>query len=115
MINKVIYLAVPYSSKDKEVVKYRVHEFCKKSGKFQTEGYTVLSALYNQLLLDHNIELPNSWEYWESTSKTLVSLCTELYVLTLEGWEDSTGVSEEIAFAKSLNIPIYFVSAEQMK
>jgi hypothetical protein len=39
----------------------------------------------------------------------LMSKCDELFVVTLDGWDTSTGVQEEIEMAKKFNIPISFV------
>lgn len=44
--------------------------------------------------------------------KSLISKCDELWVLKIDGWEQSKGVSAEIEYAESLNIPIKYKEYE---
>lgn len=47
-----------------------------------------------------------TWDEWKDVCISLMQICSELVVFKFSGWEKSTGVTEEIKFAKSMNIPI---------
>lgn len=45
-------------------------------------------------------------ERWLDFDLAVLAICKRLFVLKLEGWENSPGVQKEITFARSLQIPI---------
>lgn len=64
----------------------------------------------NHFLSDHTeIEFPLTWDYWEEYSKLLLEKCNGLIVITVDGWQDSTGLAGEIKLANDMNIPVYYI------
>lgn len=53
-----------------------------------------------------------SYEWWLAWSRELLESCDSIYVLCIDGWEDSRGVQQEIALAQSLEIPIVYIDIE---
>ena len=45
--------------------------------------------------------MPVEWDYWEAYDKRLLAMCDQLYVLTLDGWYESVGVTAEIKPAQA--------------
>lgn len=54
-------------------------------------------------------DLPKDAEFWRSMNFEHILHCTAVWVLRLDGWEDSVGVREEMEFAHESNLPIVFV------
>jgi hypothetical protein len=55
--------------------------------------------------LSSGIDLPTDYKFWENQCLTLLGKSDELYVLTLPGWCESTGVQSEIYFAQLKGLP----------
>jgi nucleoside 2-deoxyribosyltransferase len=45
-------------------------------------------------------------DFWMEQDLPLLAKCDEIVVLCLEGWEQSSGVQQEIAFARERGIPV---------
>jgi hypothetical protein len=54
-------------------------------------------------------KLPGDWEYWKQYDETMLSRCDEIWVLCLDGVEDSAGVNAEIALAKELGLDVWYI------
>lgn len=93
----MIYLASPYTHPDPEVVKFRVAEAARWTAEAWRRGYTVFSpVVHGQALVDTNITMPMTHEFWLSHDWNFLNLAEELWVLMLPGWGDSRGVNKEI-------------------
>lgn len=55
--------------------------------------------------------LPSDFKFYETYDKMMISKCDELWVLTIEGWSESIGVTAEIAEAQRRKIPVRYVKA----
>jgi hypothetical protein len=58
--------------------------------------------------------MPSDWLFWSRYDTAMLSGASELWVYTMDGWENSKGVSAEIEIAKSLKLPIKFIN-ERLK
>ena len=111
----MIIVSGPFSSKDPVIKQQRVDTIAKACAKLMLEGKTPVAMsplLYGLSIIDksgHN--LPDNYEFWEEFCKTFVTKGDTLYVLDMEGWQDSTGVMGEIEEAKNCNIPVYLVES----
>lgn len=54
-------------------------------------------------------ELPRGWDYWERYDRAMLEACDELWVLCLDGWEDSKGIKGEIAIMQEMGKPVHYV------
>jgi len=109
----MIYLASPYSHPDPQVRQARYEAVCRAAAALMREGHAVFSPIAHS----HGIArygLPLNWEFWERYDLEMLATCEELWVLKLDGWQQSRGVNAEIAAAKTLGKPIRFVTAEQL-
>ncbi len=52
-------------------------------------------------------------EFWYEFDKPFLQYASMLFVLKLPGWEESKGVTGEIAICKKRNIPIVFLENAQ--
>lgn len=50
-------------------------------------------------------ELPTNYEFWHTYNCTILSVCSEMRIVTSEGWNKSKGVKAEIDFCLEKGIP----------
>ena len=110
-VTHVVYVANPYTGTDYErnvrflaVEKYTAHLI--------HEGGTAISPIVHNHVLAFRNDLPHDFKFWQKYCLNLLMVCDIVHVLMLDGWEDSVGVQGEIAEAKELDIPVFFVDPE---
>lgn len=110
----MIYLASPYSHQDKQVEHQRYTQVQQVMAAFMSTGVNVYSpiVLCHPTALEYN--LPTDAKFWENYNNNTIRRCDALWVLCLDGWKESKGVTEEIKFAKLLNLQILFISPDGM-
>jgi hypothetical protein len=108
------YLAAPYTRvDDREALMRDVMRF---SGELMVKnpGHHVVSPLFNHYSLNHVPALGVDYNFWKSYSQDLLKRCDALIVLTYDGWLDSTGVTDEINFARSLGLVVRFAAPSEL-
>lgn len=110
----IYYLASPYTHKDSSVRKLRAESATEAAVKLLHLGIFVFAPIpYNEPWEKYN--LPGDWGFWADFDKSFVERCDGgLIVLMLDGWDKSTGVTAEIEFAKSIGLPVYYATKEQI-
>jgi len=110
-IKPVIYLASPYSHPEKEVMEENFEKVSQIAADLTSEGYIVFSPItYGHTLLQFR-EMPGDWPFWASFCFSLLVKADNLIVCdTIEGWDKSRGVDEEMSFARDHGIKIEFLS-----
>lgn len=112
--SELMYLACPYSHPDLAVKQMR-HEMVNRIAlKFHQQGKFVYSPLTHNVPLMQQDLTTSNWNFWGSFDKLMLSKCDKLLVVPLPGWEESRGVSAEIALAKELNLPIEIINLEEL-
>jgi hypothetical protein len=109
MLSRLIYLAAPYSHKNKDVMIERFLRINKVAAKLMAQGNYIFSPISHTHPIAEAGELPRGWEFWKGYDEEMISHCSSLYVLTLEGWQESTGVNAEVELAAVWEIPISFI------
>jgi len=56
--------------------------------------------------------LPLDWSFWRRYGRVLLEMCSEVWVLTLDGWRESQGRQTETALAGELGKPVVLVEPE---
>jgi hypothetical protein len=115
MTNKLYYLASPYSHPDPVVKKNRAEIVTESAVDLLHLGVFVFAPIaYNEPWEKYN--LPGDWQFWQDFDKTFVARCDGgIIVLMIDGWDKSVGVTAEIEFAKSIGLPVYYATPEQIK
>jgi hypothetical protein len=115
MKRKLFYLASPYSHKDQEVKDNRFLVVQEVTVKMLMDAniYAFSPIAYNHPMVIH--DLPTDWNFWENYDKAFIDHCDGLVVLTIDGWKESIGVTAEIEYAKELNLPVIYISVEDVK
>jgi len=104
----MIYVASPYNGDSKELTFINYHNVATFCAELIATGEVAISPVaygHNLLTL---AEIPSDWEFWKKFCTDILSRCEKMIVLTLDGWEKSSGVTAEIQIAKKLGIPIIY-------
>ena len=104
----MIYLASPYSDPDQTVRELRFHANVRAAAKLLRQGEAVFSPVVHGHPLSKQC-LPTDWSFWKSIDLTFLHACSEVVVLMLDGWDQSVGVSEEIAIAERAGKPVRYL------
>ena len=105
-----VYIASPYTHTDPEVMLDRYNKVKHATAVLLGKGVQVYSPILHnhQMALDH--DMPKESDFWRRHNYAMLSKATYLYVLTLDGYEESQGVKDEIAFADLCSIEAIYVS-----
>jgi hypothetical protein len=108
----MIYLASPYSHPDRAVREFRFHEACRAAAQLIRAGRDVYSPIaHSHPIAAHG--LPIDWTFWEPSAQRRLAQCTEVVVLTLDGWRTSVGVRAEMRIARRYDKPVKFLAPEK--
>ena len=113
MGNKIIYLASPYTHPERMVREIRFHKVTEYTAKLVAEGNIVFSPISYGHLLSEFHNMPTDFEFWENFCLTFLSKCDEMYILKLEGWEESEGIDQEEQFCNFNNKPVKYIDYEK--
>lgn len=105
-VERLIYLACPYTSSDVGVRSARVAAVTKVTADLMQAGLMVFSPITHGHAIAEQHDLPRDWAYWERQCRTMVSRSNEIYVLIIDGWRESVGVGCEIDYAHELGLPV---------
>ena len=108
---KLVYVAMPYSHPNPDVIAERMEVFYKIAADLLLQGKMVISPVLNHSICKR-YNVPSDYKFWGDYSRTLLSKCDEIVVLEMDGWTRSAGVIDEIATAKDLHIPIIFMKVK---
>ncbi|MGE4157628.1 MAG: DUF1937 family protein [Planctomycetota bacterium] len=109
----MIYLAGPYTDSDPAVREARFQGACRQAAEMLRCGIPVWSPIaYSHALVAHG--LPLDWEFWERFDRAFLEICSEVWVLMLDGWRESKGVQAEIGIAGELGKPVIYVEPDLM-
>lgn len=105
-----VYLASPYSHAELDVRQRRADHMIKLVGELIKKHPNVF---YSPIAAWHYVaratQLPTDWAFWENMDRTFIEWADELWVVMMEGWQDSKGVLAEIEIAKTLGKRIRMV------
>lgn len=105
------YLASPYTHTSEVIREDRAIAACRAMVWLTERRYHAYSPILQGHAMWHEKpSLPYTHEYWKQVNEIFVSKSAGVIVLTLPAWELSKGIASEIAFAQSLNLPIYKLS-----
>ena len=105
----LIYLAAPFSHPNPGISRRRLDEVNRYAVNLLSSGALVFSPLSHGAPLV-SPDIPN--HVWYELGLRIMEGCDELYLLALEGWEDSEGVRLELECAWELDIPVCVVDPD---
>ena len=115
---KKVYIASPYSHKDKYIRMTRVIQVDAKAADLMEQGYLVFSPLsHSHGISEHANVDPMDHDFWLRQDLWVLDMCDELHILCLSGWQDSKGIAVEIARAKENGMKIvhhYYIKGQRI-
>lgn len=109
MTDKLFYLAAPYSHPSPTIVAMRMDTVSQWAGMLMEKGLVIYSPLDMGHSIVQKYPLPSNWEYWQKTLRVMLSRVDVIIVLKIDGWRESAGVTAEIEYARSHNMPIIYI------
>lgn len=111
---RLIYLAGPYSHHDKDIVQQRVNEYAAAVAYFMNtaENLYVFSPVFQCFHVANRHDLPHDFAFWAERDFFMIKKSSAMWVLPLEGWQTSYGLSQEIEYAESIQREIFYVVQE---
>lgn len=106
----MIYLASPYSHDDPEVRERRFRQVCAAAARLMRGGHHIFSPIAHSHPIALAGNLPGDFEYWRAYDEAMIAACAEVWVLRLDGWQDSKGIEAEIMIAASTGKPVRFIN-----
>ena len=106
----ISYLAAPYSSIHIHIRDRRYNQISFVASELMKRGEIIYSPITACHHIAADYSLPFDADYWLRTNLEFLTHCGKLYVLQLDGWEQSIGVKREIEFATERNIPIEYIT-----
>jgi hypothetical protein len=111
----MIYLASPYSHPDTEVMELRFRQTREYVAHLMfNKGKAVFSPILYAHELSQDFDGPTDFSSWKFLNDVMLRRADEMYVLAIDGWEQSAGVQHELLQAQTMGLPYRFVSANGM-
>lgn len=107
--NELIYLACPYTHEDPKISHLRYVVSVHVAGHLFKQGLMVFAASMHNAFIGTMTGLGDKFSTWQPFNHTMIEHVDKLMVLTMEGWEQSQGVQDQIEYAKKLNKPVEMI------
>lgn len=105
----LIYLASPYSHPDAAAREARFDAVCAATAAMMRDGLMIYSPIGATHAMACKHELPLEWQFWAAYDELIISRCDRLWVLTIDGWDKSVGVTAEVKIAEKFGKPLDFI------
>lgn len=104
----IAYLAIPYSHIDKEISRLRFEIANAITALLMKKGEIIFSPIsHTHPMVTYG--LPSDWEYWKNQDVAFLDVCGKMYIVMLEGWDVSSGVTAESNHMKQRGIEITYI------
>jgi Domain of unknown function (DUF1937) len=107
-MNKLVYLACPYSDPDPAVREERFRAVNRAAGILMRAGLYIFSPISHTHPIAMEAGLPLGFDYWRGYDEAILSVCKALIILELPGYGQSVGVRAERDLAQDKGIPIFY-------
>jgi hypothetical protein len=111
MSKRVIYVGGPYTHADHNVRRERFEALTAVAAEIVKQGHIVYSPITHTHPIDLHFvrdDVHLSSDFWCDFDETFMSVCTEMVIVPLEGWEKSSGVTRERAYFEARGLPVSF-------
>jgi hypothetical protein len=105
-----VYLASPYSHASAEVrqARFEAVEHC--AHWLLLRRNWVFAPIVHCHAIAVKYGLPKEFDYWEEYDKAMLMYARAIYVLCIDGWQESKGIAGELEFAMREGILIRYVT-----
>lgn len=111
MSRRVIYVGGPYTHADHNIRRERFEALNRAAVELIKLGHIVYSPISHThpldvLMVRDDVHL--SSDLWCDFDETFMSVCTEMVIVPLEGWDRSSGVRREREYFEKRGLPVRF-------
>lgn len=103
----MIYLASPYTHKDKKIMELRAKLTMQACASLFYQNFVVYSPIVHWHFVAKECGLPTDHEPWLVQNEAMMKLMPTFGILRLDGWRESRGVGHEVGFTADLKKPTY--------
>jgi len=121
-LTKMVYLASPFTCYyESNTLKHQIERFrydliTEIGGKLELiYAYAFILPITMSYNTAKYMNVSGEFKYWARRDLTYISRSDEVWVVQMEGWEDSIGIREEVKFAQENNITVRYVHPETLK
>ena len=108
----LIFLASPYTHSD-PLVRYQRYVDAKKFTVQRMSDHE--DNIFSPIVYTHPLHLlgvgTTGHEFWKNFNRTMLVASTEMWILTLDGWEQSMGIRYELTICLQHQIPTSKIGA----
>jgi hypothetical protein len=112
IITDIEYLGLPYTHEDPKVMDFRAEVSDIICADLMNQGRIIFAPISSCHHIAKKYKLPRTWDFWKHVDEEFLSACKTLIIVTLEGWEISTGLTEERIIAKRYDIPVEYINPD---
>ena len=111
-VSDIEYLAIPYTDDDEAVMDFRAAVSDIIFADLSNQGRYIYAPISSAHHIAKKHDLPRTWGFWQHMDEEFVRICKTFIIVTLPGWETSTGVTAEHKIAKRCGIKIEKIDPE---
>jgi hypothetical protein len=109
MFEKLIYLSSPHSHPDPMVREIRYQQVMKATAQLIRDGRLVYSPIVHTHEMGKVYAFPKVFDFYAQLDYAWIERVNEVWVLMIEGWDESDGVRAEIQRASKIGKVIQMV------
>jgi hypothetical protein len=117
-MTNLVYLACPYTHPDINVCTYRFNAATKAAVHLCRKGHIVYSPItmtHPMDVLMNEVGGTLGSDYWVKFDEAFMQHCSMMYILTINGWWESKGVSRETHFFRSRLRAVEYLSMQEVE
>lgn len=99
--SKLYYLASPYSHENVFVEIVRYESVLYAGSQMTKAGIRLIEPITQSHQQSQRYDIDGGYKFWKDRDRLFIDKCDAIIVLTLKGWKESEGVTDEIQYAKS--------------
>lgn len=100
---ELTYLACPYTDPNPKIMQLRYAVNAQVAADLFKEGIMVFAASMHNAFIEEIANLKDRFSTWQAFNHLMIERSDRVLVVTLDGWEQSKGVQDQIQYAKKLN------------
>ena len=104
----LVYIASPYTDSSLIVRELRARSAARYAAQLCHNGTHCFSPIAHGHAFTE-FDVPLDFAFWKAFNARFLSLCDEMHVLMLQGWEKSAGVTDEIECYARAGKPILYI------
>ena len=108
--DRFYYLASPYSHPSLLIRAQRTIDVGRYAGEMMAAGMFVYSPIWATHDACQRHDLPVEHEWWLAFNKAFIDASAGVVVCAIDGWRESRGVAQEIAYARERGLGVWLAT-----